>query len=306
MNSYRALHHHRNLHIRATVLNGIRRFFQHHDFLEVDTPIRIPTPAPEMHIEPVAADGWVLQSSPELCMKRLMAAGMPRLFQICKCFRGRERGRRHLPEFTLLEWYAEEIDYGGFMDQCEALIRSVAAATNTGSHLKYQGRTVSLTGPWPRLTVAEAFARWGSLPLGEALACGRFDEVMVTDIEPNLAVETPVFLCDYPIAHGALARRSPENPEFAQRFELYVCGIELLNAFMELTDPVEQRSRFEHEQREMARLNRQSYPLPEPFLAALGDMPDAAGAALGVDRLVMLFCDAPSIDDVVAFTPEAL
>jgi len=306
LKSYRQSLIQKNLHTRARVLQAVRMFFQKNAFLEVDTPLRMPAPAPEQHIEPVASDGWTLQTSPELCMKRLLAAGYPRIYQICKCFRGRERGGRHLPEFSMLEWYCADIEYHEFMDQCEALIRFVTEFCIGSDSIPYGDHRVDLTGPWQRISVPEAFLRWGSIPLGKALSTDRFDEVMVNDIEPNLGYEQPVFLYDYPAGRAALAKLSPMDPQLAQRFELYICGIELCNAFMELTDPIEQRRRFEAEQREMSRKGKPVYPMPEPFLEALGSMPEAGGNALGLDRLVMLLSNTTNIDDVVAFTPEEL
>jgi lysyl-tRNA synthetase class 2 len=240
-------------------------------------------------------------------MKRLLSAGYARIFQICKCFRGRERGHRHLPEFTILEWYCAEIGYQAFMDQCEDLIRAVATALFGNTEvLTYQGHSVNLSKPWPRVSVQQAFEQWSTVPLDEALLSDRFDEVMVNDIEPNLGFDRPVFLYDYPARRAALAKLSPDDPTLAQRFELYICGIELCNAFMELTDPTEQRRRFETEQVQMKQRSKPVYPMPENFLTALEDMPEAAGNALGLDRLIMLLADADSIDDVVVFTPEEL
>lgn len=293
--------------IRAKAVQAVRTFFHINGFLEVETPVRIPAPAPEQHIEAVGSEGWALQTSPELCMKRLLSAGYPKIFQICKCFRGRERGRRHLPEFTILEWYCAGIGYQAFMNQCEDLIRAVAAALFGDTEvLTYQGRTVNLSKPWPRVSVQQAFEQWSTVPMDEALLTDRFDEVMVNDIEPNLGFEKPVFLYDYPAQRAALAKLSPDNPALAQRFELYICGIELCNAFMELTDSTEQRCRFETEQMQLKQRNKPVYPMPENFLTALEDMPEAAGNALGLDRLIMLLADADNIDDVVAFTPKEL
>ena len=296
----------KNLRLRAKVIRAVRSFFVEEGFLEVDTPIRIPSPAPEQHIEAVPSGNWALQTSPELCMKRLLSSGYSRIFQICKCFRGHERGIKHLPEFTLLEWYCTETGYHAFMDQCESLIRSVAAVNGGADILHYQGHRVDLSGPWPRISVAEAFQRWGTLSMGSALSQDRFDEVMVNDIEPKLGFEKPVFLCDYPAERAALAKLNPADPTLAMRFELYICGLELCNAFMELTDPVEQRQRFEAERSELLKNGKPVFPIPDPFLAALKDMPEAAGNALGLDRLVMLLADTASIDDVVAFTPQEL
>ncbi len=296
----------RNLAARARVLGAIRDFFSERDFLEVDTPHRIPSPAPELHIDPESSGDWTLHTSPELCMKRLLAAGCPNIFQICKCFRRGERGDRHLPEFTLLEWYQAEMDYRGMMVQTEALVRVAASSLGLRDRLVYQGVRVDLAGSWPRIPVAEAFRRFGAVSMESALARDRYDEVMACEIEPRLGVGTPVFLYDYPAERGSLARLKPDNPGLAERFELYIAGVELCNAFPELLDPAAQLRRFQWERREQGRLGKPVFPMPERFLAALPYMPRAAGNALGVDRLVMLLVDAPRIDDVTAFTPEEL
>jgi len=295
-----------NLRRRAEVLHATRSFFRERGFLEVETPIRVPVPVPEAHIELVASEGWVLQPSPEICMKQLLAAGCGKIFQICKCFRRVERGRRHLPEMTLLEWYAVREDYNDLMGCTEQLIRHVGRRLGTAGAISYQGQRIDLTPPWERLTVAEAFARHGGISVARALAEGRFDEIMGLKIEPNLGRDRPVFLTDYPAEKASLARLKPADPAVAERFELYIGGLELCNGFSELNDPAEQRRRFEAEQRSMKAAGKRVYPLPEGFLNALERMPPSAGNALGMDRLVMLFCDAGSIDDVVTFTPEEL
>ncbi|MBU2539025.1 MAG: EF-P lysine aminoacylase GenX [Proteobacteria bacterium] len=294
------------LHLRAVLIQALRAFFIDRGYLEVETPIRIPAPAPEAHIVPMISEDWFLQTSPELCMKRLLAAGIPRIFQLCKCFRKAERGDRHLPEFTMLEWYAAGSDYRGLMADCEALLRHLAEATGKGGVLEWQGHKIDLSPVWERLTVAEAFQRYAPCTVEEALAQDRFDEVLVEYVEPHLGNATPTFLCDYPAALGALARLSPTDPSVAERFELYVTGLELANGFSELVDPVEQRIRFLAEQDTIRLLGRDPGPMPDKFLDALEAMPSAAGIALGVDRLVMLFADAERIDQVVAFTPEFL
>jgi lysyl-tRNA synthetase class 2 len=295
-----------NLHLRAQIIRAIRDFFRHSDYIEIDTPIRIPAPAPEAHIDAMPAGDQYLQTSPELCMKRLLAAGYPRIFQICKCFRQHERGRRHLPDLTMLEWYQAGSDYVALMEQCEELISYIARRLEGPGEFLYQGRRLKLGRPWQRLSVAEAYDKYGSLTMADALATGRFDEVMALEVEPNLGVDGPVFLYDYPAPHAALARLKKGEPFLAERFELYIAGIELCNGFSELTDAAEQGERFKKEQDLRQSLNKPRYPLPEKFLAALHDMPEAAGNALGIDRLVMLFADTENIDDVVAFTPEEL
>ncbi|WP_419663046.1 LysS1: lysyl-tRNA synthetase [Desulfosarcina variabilis str. Montpellier] len=295
-----------NLMRRARIINDIRTFFNRSGFLEIETPVRIPAPAPEAHIDAQESGAWFLHTSPELCMKRLLAAGYEKIFQICRCCRQGERGGRHLPEMTLVEWYVAGLDYLFLMHQCEALIQFVADGLELNRMLTYQGQAVDLTPPWDRMTVAEAFQRFGGMAVQTALEKGCFDEVMGLAIEPQLGLTRPLFLYDYPASCGALARLNPDNPDVAERFELYIAGLELCNAFTELTDPVEQRIRFEKEQRDRKAAGKRVYPVAEPFLQALTHMPPAAGNALGIDRLVMLFCDAATIDAVVAFTPEEL
>ncbi len=295
-----------HLECRAQTLAAIRQFFQSRGYLEVETPIRIPAPAPEAHIDAESSGAWFLQTSPELCMKRLLAAGYPQIFQICKCFRKGERGDRHLPELTMLEWYTAHQDYHHMMSQCEALLVSVVESVHGSSILTFRNSAIDLTPPWPRLSVHQAFEQYGDCSADMALEDNRFDEVMGLRIEPRLGWEKPVFLYDYPAACGALARLKPDRPEVAERFELYIGGLELCNGFSELNDAVEQRQRFEAEMNERQKAGKACYPLPEPFLEALPHMPVATGNALGVDRLVMLLTDSRRIDDVVAFTPEML
>jgi len=294
------------LHLRAVLIQALRTFFIDRGYLEVETPIRIPAPAPEAHIVPLTSEGWFLQTSPELCMKRLLAAGIPKIFQVCKCFRRGERGDRHLPEFTMLEWYAAKSDYRDLMTDCEALLRHLAVAMGKDGVLEWQGRRIDLASEWERITVADAFRRYAPCTVEEALAQDRFDEMLVEYVEPHLGVGIPTFLCDYPAVLGALARLSPSDPAVAERFELYVAGLELANGFSELVDPVEQRARFLAEQESIRLQARVPGPMPEVFLIELAEMPQAAGIALGVDRLVMLFAGANSIDQVVGFTPEGL
>ncbi len=304
--AYRQQHISHNLERRARLLAAVRTFFETAGYLEVETPVRIPAPAPEAHIDPLAADGWYLQTSPELAMKRLLAAGYPRIFQICRCSRQGERGGRHLPEFTLLEWYTAHEDYGHMMAQTEELVRDVVRQVNGGRELAFQGRSIDMAAPFDRITVEAAFDRWAGCTAEEALAAGRFDELVGLEIEPRMGWERPAFLYDYPAACAALARLHPEHPALAERFELYVGGIELCNGFSELTDADEQRRRFEAVRRQRRRNGRPRPPMPEPFLAALADMPPAAGNALGLDRLAMLLTDTTAIDDVTAFVPEEL
>jgi lysyl-tRNA synthetase class 2 len=286
---------------RARIIQQVRAFFVARGLLEVETPQRIPANAPEPHIDACEADGWVLHSSPELGMKRLLAAGYPDLFQLCHVWRAGERGARHLPEFTLLEWYRRDADYTDLMADCEALLHHLVP---TGQ-LNRQGTRIDLTAPWPRLTVAEAFSRYASCPVDDALAGDRFDEILTAEVEPRLG-HGPLFLTDYPAPLAALARLKPGEPAVAERVELYLGGLELANGFSELTDPVEQRARFSADEAARRTAGKPPRPLPEAYLDALANLPPCAGIALGLDRLVMLLTDTMEIGEVVAFTPEQL
>jgi len=291
---------------RAEIIQSIRRYFIEKDYLEVETPCLVPAPAPELHIDAMQAERLYLQTSPELCMKRLLAAGYPKIFQICKGFRQGERGARHLPEFTLLEWYRTETGYLELMDECEVMVAFVLEDLGLPPVLKYQGKALDLQRPWPRVTVQEAFEQYASTPLEQALAGGRFDEILAFDIEPSLGFPKPLFLHQYPSSLAALARLSRHVPGVAERFELYAAGLELANAFSELTDPDEQKARFEMELAKRKEQDKTAYPMPEKFLRSLSFMPESAGIAFGIDRLVMLLSNQKEIDPVVSFTPEEL
>ncbi len=295
-----------NLRLRSRIIQSIRDFFIEREFLEVETPVRIPAPAPESHIEAVSSEPWFLQTSPELCMKRLLAGGHERIFQICRCFRKSERGDRHLPEFTMLEWYQAGIDYRELMRHCEDLLAALSRSIAAAESILYQGKRIKLDAPWERISVTEAFDRYTPVSMERALEDGSFNERMAFEIEPRLGLEKPVFLFDYPVSLGALARSSPGDPTVAERFELYMSGLELVNAFSELVDPEEQRTRFSREQAHRTSCGKPVYPDPEKFLNCLNHMPESAGAALGIDRLCMIFADTTRIDDVVAFTTEDL
>ncbi len=268
---------------RARVLRQIRAFFDARGFTEVETPVRIPAPAPEPHIDCPPSGDWFLRASPELQMKKLLAAGMERIYQIGPCFRAGEKGRRHSPEFTMLEWYRAHADYTQIAIDAEELVADV---------LRPRG-----SAALPRMTVREAYLRWAGWDPVEAWDQDRFDFDMATKIEPNLP-KGPLLLMDYPAPAASLARLKADDPRVAERWELYVDGLELANAFTELTDPVEQRRRFESARAERRALGEADYPLDEEFLDALARMPPSGGVALGVDRLVMLACGVRDISDV--------
>jgi lysyl-tRNA synthetase class 2 len=295
----------RNLETRARVIRLIRRFFHDHQYLEVETPVRSPAVIPEAHIDPILSETHFLMASPELYMKRLLARGYPKIFQICKCFRKNERGRFHLPEMTLLEWYGAGDTYLDLMDQCQSLVQYIAQELGMAGRLCYQGETLDLARPFQRMSVHRAFETHAGISCDQALANGRFDDIMGFEIEPGLGRNQPVFLMDYPKSLASLAALHPDNPGLAQRCEFYVAGIELANGFTELTDADVQRDRFKEQNRIRQSVGMPPLPMPNRFLSELKEMPSCAGIALGVDRLAMLFADAPSIDQVVAFTPES-
>lgn len=286
---------------RARIIQQIRAFFIERDFLEVETPQRIPANAPELHIDAVPSADWFLQTSPELCMKRLLAAGYQRQFQICRCWRAGERGQYHLPEYTMLEWYRSHSDYNQLMTDCESLFLALLPE----SELRWNNTVVDLTTPWPRMTVAEAFDLYSPVGLDKALETGHFDEIISQQIEPSLPKDKPLFLIDYPMSKASLARRKV-NSSVAERVELYVAGLELANGFSELTDQEEQRARFAEEESMRRELGKPPYESPQPFLEELVNMPPSSGIALGIDRLVMLLCNHNNIKEVVTFAPEQL
>lgn len=297
---------------RADLLQAVRSFFRGRAYIEVDTPIRLPVLLPETHIKPFSSEGWFLHTSPEICMKRLLAQGCRQLFQVCHCFRKEEVGRLHQSEFTLLEWYHAGWGYAELMQECEEFILALVKSGKDlpgaagGEGLRRGERTISLTGPWERLSVQEAFRRYARLPAAEALRQDLFDEVLVTEIEPHLGWERPVFLYDYPVELASLARRRADDPLLAERFELYIAGIELANGFSELIDPAEQRRRFAEEIRRSQAVGNVYTAMPERFLADLGNLGETAGAALGLDRLLMLLLGCATVAEVMTMPEQYL
>jgi elongation factor P--(R)-beta-lysine ligase len=301
------------LHMRAAFLRLVRSFFAGLGFLEVDTPLRQPVIIPERNIVPLQSGHWFLQASPELCMKRLLAAGCEKIFQICPCFRAGERGSLHLEEFTMLEWYRTGADYYDLMADCEAFLRYIdenfrmefSDHRPLSTSVFYGAEAIDLTGAWERLTVAEAFSRYSPVTLEQALEKDRFEELLVENIEPHLGMGSPLFLCDYPAPLGSLAKLKSDNPEVAERFELYLAGIELANGFSELTDGCEQRQRFNDELKYIHE-NGGKGGIPEHFLHALDNLDRAAGIAFGLDRLLMLMLGKNTLAEAVTFAPSDL
>lgn len=295
---------------RSRLLQAVRSFFYTKNYLEADTPIRLPVLIPEPHILPFASEGWYLHTSPEICMKRLLARGNARLFQISHCFRKEEVGRLHQSEFTMLEWYHAGWSYVDLMRECEELVQYVVHEIPymngiTGESMLRAGRTIPLTSPWEYVTVNEAFEKFADITAREAIEKDMFDELLVTKVEPKLGWEKPTFLYDYPVELGSLARSKKSDSTVAERFELYIAGIELVNGFSELIEPYEQKKRFERDCEIIKQKGREA-GMPEKFLADLANMDETAGAALGFDRLFMLLSGAESITEVICLNPEDL
>ncbi|KYG05320.1 lysine--tRNA ligase, partial [Sorangium cellulosum] len=296
---------------RAAALAAVRALFAERGFLEVETPSMVPSPGLDLHLDAFAVEAarpTFLITSPEYQMKRLLSGGVPRCFQLARCFRRGELGDRHNPEFTMLEWYRAFAGVDEVMRDTEAIVQRVAGALGAGGAISVSGKAVRLTPPFPRISVGDAFARWAGVAADDAIALASSDEerffrLLVDAVEPAIAaLPHPVFLVDFPAPFASLARLKPGDPRVCERFELYVAGVELCNGFGELTDPVEQRARLLADQAARAARGKPVYPIDERFLGALEEgMPPAAGNALGVDRLVALCLGATSIGDVLAF-----
>ena len=292
----------RVLELRARLNEAVRRFFRERDFLEVDTPVLLPANAPEAHIDALSAGpGW-LRTSPELAMKRLLAAGHERIFQLGPCFRAGEHGRWHHPEFTLLEWYRAGAGYLEILADTKALLAFVARELRGATDFTWQGKPVSVAQElWEKFTVSQAFIQHAGWDPALKFDPDRFDLDLVTRVEPALPADRPVVLIDYPAPLAALARRKPDDPLRAERWELYLGGVELANAYSELTDPAEQRARFAEANALRQKRGAAAYPPDEAFLAALDRLPPSGGIALGLDRLLMILADADSLDGVLPF-----
>ena len=290
---------------RSLILDGIRAFFCRAGFIEIETPLRVPVIVPEQFIFPYTSEGWFLSTSPELQMKRLLSAGYEKIFQICHCFRKDERGQHHNPEFTMLEWYRAAADYQQIIQDTEQLVLDLSNRLGTGSTLNYQGQRIDLTPPWPRITVREAYLRWAGWDPLVDFDGERFDDDLVNKVIPNFPAERPTVILDYPVECASLARLKPGNSQVAERAEVFIGGLEIANAYSELNNAAEQEKRFKLEIEQMHPADQPAV-LPRQFLKAIAQLPECGGIAVGVDRLVMLLCDSPSIDDVIAFPSDLL
>ena len=296
--------------LRARLLAEVRRYFTSQGFIEVDTPLRSAESGTETHVEPIRSGDSYLITSPELHMKRLLVAGIPKLYQLVHCFRAGERGHLHAPEFLMLEWYRAFAGYGAVLEDTERIVNALAlSVAGTPSIALPSGAPIDLSLPFPRLSVREAFARYAGVADAPELAArdeDRYFQLLVDRVEPALAqLGRPVFLYDYPASQAALARLSPDDPSVAERFELYVGEVELCNGYGELNDPREQRARCESDRVRRRELGRPVPAVPERFLGALEQgMPPASGNALGMDRLILLLSGQGHIDAVTPFASE--
>lgn len=322
---------------RAQVIRAIREFFYQADFLETETPQLVPLPSMEPYLEVFEttllddqrhAYRAFLTSSPEFAMKKLLAAGYENIYQLCKSYRNMEGwSSRHNPEFTILEWYRSHADYTAIMEDCEHLLAFIGDALGM-TELVYQGKTYPLHEPWERISVLEAFQKYAGLDRDTVLSHDvlrkaarekgyrieddtswddTFNQIFLTEIELHLGSERPTILYDYPAEMAALSRRKNNDPALAERFEFYINGLELGNAFSELTDADEQLNRLTADRAEKERLGRTLFDVDMEFIDALqSGMPPTAGIAVGVDRLVMLFLDVPTIQDTLFFPATQL
>ena len=324
--------------VRNRIKAAIRDWLSAQGFVEIDAGVLQVSPGNEAHLHAFATElvgtdlgrrPLHLHTSPEFAMKKLLAAGEEKIFAFAPVYRNRERGPLHAPEFTMLEWYRAGAPYEALWEDCSAIL-GIAADVAGRTHWSFRGREADIGGDLERLTLDEAFRRYAGFPLLDTCPGGQgdrdllaarakaaglriaeddtwsdlFSRVLVERIEPHLGHPRPTILTEYPAPEAALARPVPGRPEAAERFELYVAGVELANGFGELGDAAEQRRRLVHEMDEKARLYGERYPLDEDFLAALPHMPPASGCALGFERLVMLAAGASSVDQVI-WTPLA-
>jgi len=321
-----------NLRARAAVLSEVRRFFRERRFLEIESPLLVPSPGLEVHLAAVeAGEGGYLITSPEYQLKRLLAGGLERIYSVCKCFRAGESGAQHNVEFTMLEWYRAAPSLDAIVADTEELVAACARAArpSRGAAAVVVGeRTIDVSSPWPRFAVRDLMLEHAGVDVRDADAAELHRRVAAAGVdvgsatlwddlffcawlervEPFLAaMDRPAVVVDWPVELAALARRKDNDPGLVERFEVYIGGIELANAFGELTDAAEQRARLESDLDKRRARGLPEYPIDERFLAALEEgMPPSAGIALGIDRLVMLCTGASEIRDVLPFSSDEL
>lgn len=309
---------------RQYIIKAIRAFFDARGYLEVDTPYMVATPGEEVHLTPFSTlyktpqgeeKRFFFHTSPEFAMKRIVAAIQRPIYQLARVWRNREGGPTHLPEFTMLEWYRPYCDLQGLMDETENLLRVILPPI-----VEHQKGRIDISQPFERLTLQQAFERYVGIDLLEtgddAVQLSKaanyslrpyetwedlFFRILLEKIEPYIGLERPTFLTHWPVSQAALARRDPKDLRVALRFELYAAGLELCNAFEELTDPKEQRSRFIEDRKQRKKLypEAEEWPMDEELLEALHTMPPCSGIAMGLDRVVMLATRARHIEDIL-------
>jgi elongation factor P--(R)-beta-lysine ligase len=291
-----------NLGLRSQILQATRAFFVRQGFIEIETPVRVSTVAPEQFIVPISTESWFLSTSPELHMKRLLAAGYDKLFQICKCFRKGEIGKNHNPEFTMIEWYRIRSGYHDVIQDTCNLVTSIAASLGMGRFIPYNDISIDISLPWDVISVREAFSRSAGWDPITDFDAERFDLDLVSKVIPKFDPKRPVILQGYPTNTASLSRLNSQDPRVAERAEVFIAGLEIANAYSELNDREEQRKRFNQEI-ELIRQSGRQAEIPSRFIDCLDLLPDCGGIALGFDRLVMLFCNTDTIRNVIAF-PE--
>lgn len=289
----------KNLIARAKIASLLRAAFEAAHFIEVETPVGILAPAAEEFIEAPRAEGFFLRTSPELQMKRLLAAGMERIYQLGPCFRMGENGRRHRSEFTMLEFYQVGTDYLQLLDFTQSFLLSICRGLHGTSSFSFNGQRIHLE-KLEIIPVREAFQRFAGENADKcADEDGLFELVLVDKVEPALPKDRPCVLIDYPVRFGAFARPKASDPTLVERWEIYLGGIELANTYGELIDPAVQRERFKRFAETRRKLKLAEYPEPAAFLEAIDrGLPECAGSALGFDRLVMLLTDHADIAEI--------
>jgi len=303
---------------RARIMSAVRGFFDARGYLEVETPALQASPCMEPHIQAFRTGDMYLHTSPEFAMKKLLVAGLPKIYQLAKVFRDEAPSKLHSPEFCLLEWYQTGLDYKGMMQETIDLVRAV-----TKDEISFNGNTCDVQRPWEIITVVDALKKYAGIDISGHLGdlghikheAGKLDvytspnddwenallKIMMQLVEPQLGSPVPTILCDYPVSMAALSRPKPEDPRFAERFEVYICSVELSNAFGELTDATVQHERFLHDIALRRKIYNEDYPVDEDFIVALRHgLKPCSGNALGIDRLVMLLTGAEKVDLVQA------
>ncbi|MCX6781784.1 MAG: EF-P lysine aminoacylase EpmA [Candidatus Magasanikbacteria bacterium] len=315
---------------RLEITRLIREFFWSENFQEAETPVAVRLPGQEPYLNPIPVlfhdpngivNKFYLQTSPEFAMKKLLAVGYEKIFQICKCFRDFEQfGGNHNTEFTMIEWYRASGTLEEIMDDTERLFKYVATGLKVES-LKSKDHVVPIFGEWERLSMREVWKKYSDVELNDYLTSEKmaelvkargyaveekeafedlFYKIFLNEIEPKLGMQKPIMIYDYPEQMTSLSRLSKNDPRYAERFELYIAGLEMANAFGELTDAVEQKKRLEADREKRAQMGKETWPVDSDFISALeSGIPNAGGIALGVDRMIMLFTGAKDINEVI-------